>query len=720
MEGSYTDGSLRLRLRREAEGVGGWLSRAWEKRRVRWLTYLGVLALLAAFAFWFAFVRGLPSVDNLRAYEPPMPTNVRSIDGTPIHSYARERRVELSYDEYPPLMVKAFLAAEDRTFFTHGGVDYPGIAAAIVTNLKSGGRPVGASTITQQVAKNLLLTNQVSYVRKVKEAILAYRIEAALTKQQILEIYLNTIFLGRNAYGVEAASHAYFDKEIEELSLPQWAYLAILPKGPANYDPDRDTERALGRRNHVLNEMLKNDFITQGQHDAAVASPLMTVPRQTPKFERVGGYFVEEVRRQLIDKFGENAAAGPYSVYSGGLWVRTSFDPQLQQYAQEALRAGLIRYDGGRGWNGPIAHVDLAGGGWQGKFVNTNIGVDYQDWRAAIVISKDGGEATIGFADGRTGSLPSGYAQTAVRGVGGSAFAKLTAGDIIAVAPVGDSGVFALKTIPKVSGGMVVEQPGTGRVLAMQGGFDSRLQSFNRATQAERQPGSTIKPIVYSSALENGMTPASIIVDGPFCVDQGARLGKKCFRNFGGGGGSGPHTMRWGIEQSRNLMTVRAGGADRHGSCYRHDAAARRRALPAVPRLRAGRGRNDRDADGQRLYDAGQSGPRAAAVAGRLRPGPPRQGHLPGQLARVRRLQRARLQRQGDAAPGHPLSSGDRPADRVPDGPHHRRRHPARHRDRAARPRPADLRQDRNVVGADRRVVHRRHAADRGRAVPGL
>ncbi|MES2753059.1 MAG: transglycosylase domain-containing protein [Pseudomonadota bacterium] len=548
--------TINFRLRRDVEGFGGWLERAWSRRRVRWLSYLALLAALGIAAFWFIFIRGLPSVDMLRAYEPPMPTNVRQIDGTPIHSYARERRIELNYDEYPALMVRAFLAAEDRTFFEHGGVDYPGIAAAFLQNLKSDGRPVGASTITQQVAKNLLLTNEVSYVRKGKEAILAYRIESALTKQEILELYLNTIFLGRNAYGVEAAAHAYFDRELDELSLAQLAYLAILPKGPANYDPDRNTERAIKRRNFVLSEMLRNSFITEPQYRAAIGQPLGTVPRQTPRFERVGGYFVEEVRRQLIDKFGENQQAGPFSVYAGGLWVRTSFDPQLQLYAQEALRDGLLRFDGGRGWTGPLGHLEITAAAWRGPFANANIGIDFRDWRAGIVIAKEGNAATLGFADGATGNLPRWGATMPVRGTGGAAFNAIKVGDVITVSPQGSD--FILRTLPKVSGGIVVEQPGTGRVFAMQGGFESRVQAFNRATQAQRQPGSTMKPIAYTAALENGMTPASIIVDGPFCVDQGVRLGQKCFRNFGNMSGAGPKTMRWGIEQSRNLMTVRA------------------------------------------------------------------------------------------------------------------------------------------------------------------
>ncbi len=555
--------TVNFRIRRDVSGLQGYIERAWDRWWVKVLAILGGLGFIAYTLLWLIFARDLPSVDGLRAYEPPLPTNVRAIDGAPIHSYARERRVELAFDEYPKMLINAFLAAEDRTFFSHNGVDYPGTIGAVldyVSKFGTGKRARGGSTITQQVAKNLLIGNSYSPTRKIREAILAYRIEDTLTKEQILELYLNQIPLGRNAFGVEAASHAYFDKELNELTLGQLAYLAILPKGPANYDPFRNTQRAIERRNYVLREMLRNDFIDQAQFDAAKDEPIGAVVRQTPKFERVGGYFVEEVRRQLIDKFGENEKAGPYSVYSGGLWVRTSYDLKLQQYAQTALRDGLLRFDRGRGWTGPLRHVDLGadvgGRGWLQGLVNTNIGLDYANWRAAIVISKDANRASIGFADGSTGSLPKLGAQMAVRGKSGNAFGALEAGDIIAVAPEG--GAFALRSIPRVSGGIVVEQPQTGRVLAMQGGFDARLGSFNRATQAMRQPGSTIKPLVYAAALENGMTPSSIIVDGPFCVYQGARLGEKCFSNFGGGRGSGPHTMRWGVEQSRNLMTVKA------------------------------------------------------------------------------------------------------------------------------------------------------------------
>ena len=532
--------------------------------RSRWVKALGILVALGFLALgglWLFVAHELPSVDQLRTYEPPLPTNIRGIDGTPIGAYERERRVELSYSEYPPLLVRAFLAAEDKTFFEHHGVDYPGIASALWDNLHSSGRARGASTITQQVAKNLLIGNERSYARKMKEAILAYRIEDTLSKPQILELYLNQIFLGRNSYGVEAASQAYFDKELDQLSLAQMAYLAILPKGPANYEPFRDTERALDRRNWVLGEMLRNGFITAAQRAEAAGEPLGAILRRPPKFQPVGGYFVEEVRRQLIGKFGESALDGPYSVYSGGLWVRTSLDPRIQEHAQTALRQGLLRFEGARGWSGPLRHLKLDGATWQGALIGSNIALDYLDWRAAVAIAREGDGWRIGFANGQTGILPRWGAQMPARGTASPAFRAIKPGDVLAVAPASGSGAesqFALRSIPRISGGFVVEEPETGRVLAMQGGFDATVQAFNRATQAERQPGSTIKPIVYSAALEHGMTPASIIVDGPFCVYQGARLGQKCFRNFGNMRGAGPHTMRWGIEQSRNLMTVRA------------------------------------------------------------------------------------------------------------------------------------------------------------------
>ena len=533
--------------------------------RRRWVRVLAVLALLAgigAGAFWWMFARDLPSAESLLAYEPPLPTNVRDISGQPVYAYARERRVELAYDEFPKLLVSAFLSAEDKTFFDHGGIDYLAFGNGVfeyVTKLGSGERARGGSTITQQVAKNLLLGDEYSPSRKIREAILAKRIEDVLSKPQILEIYLNQIFLGRNAYGVQSAARAYFDKDVGQLTLPEVAYLAVLPKAPSTLTPERHAARALARRGYVLRQMQANGYITAAERAAADTAPLGTVAKARPPARPVGGYYLEEVRRDLIARYGEKATSGPHSVYDGGLWVRTALDPRVQKAAEDALRDGLMRYDAGRGWRGAIAKIDAdelgEGGGWRSRLVRANVGTGYGDWRAAVVLAKRGQTAEIGFTDGSTGTLPAWGAAMPRRGIGGTAYRYLKAGDVIVVKREGADWV--LRTIPEVSGALVAEDPHTGRVLAMQGGFDERGNSFNRATQALRQPGSTFKPFVYASALDAGMTPASIIVDGPFCVYQSARLGRKCFRNFSGGN-AGPQTMRWGVEQSRNLMTVRA------------------------------------------------------------------------------------------------------------------------------------------------------------------
>jgi penicillin-binding protein 1A len=539
--------------RGDGGGRAGRVLRSW------WTRGLGALVLLVLvgwLAVWLLFARDLPSTDKLLTYEPPLPTNLRGYDGDPVFTFARERRIQLAFAEFPPLLVDAFTSAEDKNFFSHHGIDIGGLAGAAIDyvgKLGSGGRARGGSTITQQVAKNLLTGNEYSIRRKIREAILAVRIEQTLSKQQIMELYLNQIFLGRNAYGVEAASQSYFGKDVKDLALPEMAYLAILPKAPANYTPERDSARALDRRSYVLREMEKNGYITADQRAAADAAPLGAIRRQAVQQQMAPGYFVEEVRRELIEKFGEQAEDGPYSVYGGGLWVRTSFDAAKQVAVEKALRDGLLRYDGGHGWSGPSGHID-PGAGWQGRLLAASIGAGYADWKPAVVLSKGGGEAEIGLEDGSTGTLPAYAASAPKRGVGGAAFNFLTAGDIVIVKK--DGGNWALKSIPVISGGMLIENPHTAQVLAMQGGWDFKGNSFNRATQALRQPGSAFKPIVYSAALDNNMTPASIVVDGPFCVYQSSILGTKCFRNFSGGY-AGPKTMRWGLEQSRNLMTVR-------------------------------------------------------------------------------------------------------------------------------------------------------------------
>ncbi len=532
--------NISYRLKRDVDGFVGRWQGWWQRKSFRWATYAvgGLFVLLLL--FWALFARNLPDADALIEYQSPLPTVVRDIDGEPFHSYARERRVQLEYADFPKLLIRSYLAAEDKTFFSHGGIDYPGIASAIFDNIFSSKRARGASTITQQVAKNLLLTNEYSYTRKVKEAILAKRIEGALTKPQILSLYLNEIALGRQAFGVEAAAQAYFGKSVDQLQLHEMAFLAILPKAPERYGRAKNAGLAMTRRNWVLGEMRSNGWITEAQRAEAAAQPLGLVAQRGTGYKNVGGYFTEEVRRQLIERFGETDENGPYSVYAGGLWVRTSMNPAYQLLATQALRDGLLRYNAGKAWKANMGTIDVSDDQWASRFASTNIGIDYANWRTGVAL----GKGRVGFADGSVGILNGGPA-------------AMKAGDVIAVVPNGGSS-FSVRTVPEVGGGMVVQNPLNGRILAVQGGFDNRISSFNRATQAQRQPGSTIKPFVYATALDNGMTPTSIIVDGPYCVYDGSTRSQKCFRNFGGGGGAGPQTMRWGLEQSRNLMTVRA------------------------------------------------------------------------------------------------------------------------------------------------------------------
>ncbi len=534
---------FRYRIRRDAHGVAAWFRTNWrEKRWFRWLASLFGAGMLAFIVGWTVLASGLPDAKNLVDYQPPLPTIVRGRDGEIVHSYARERRVQLQYADFPKPLIESFLAAEDKTFFSHGGVDITGTLGAVLdyANPLRTRRAVGGSTITQQVAKNILLGDEYSVTRKLKEMILARRIEGVLTKPQILELYLNEIPLGRRSYGVQAASRAYFDKDVGELDLHEMAFLAILPKAPERYGRKKNEAVAIERRNFVLDQMVRNDFVTPAQGATAKSQPLDLKPSRSAVPSVDAGYFLEETRRELMAKFGETAEDGKNSVYAGGLWVRTSLDPALQDAARNALRSGILRYSAGKGWTGPLATIGVSDGSWQSQLAASPLGIDYKDWRIGVVTQRDGASATIGFSDGNTApltGLPDG----------------LRSGHVIAVAPAGNG--YAVRTVPEVSGGFLVEEPASGRVLAMQGGFDSRLSDFNRATQALRQPGSTIKPFVYATGLDQGMTPATEVPDQPYCFYQGAALGEKCFRNFGGGGG-GVHTMRWGLEQSRNLMTV--------------------------------------------------------------------------------------------------------------------------------------------------------------------
>ncbi|MFU7528547.1 penicillin-binding protein 1A [Qipengyuania sp. ASV99] len=534
---------LRFRLSRDSEMAVTWFVDKWQSS---WLFKLAAFALAGLAALWVAawlfLASDLPEAESLIGYQTPLPTVVRGIDGEIVHSYARERRVQLQFGDFPEPLINAYISAEDKTFFSHGGVDFPGTVNAVfdyATKYGSGERAVGGSTITQQLAKILLLGDEYSVTRKLKEMILASRIEGVLSKQEILELYLNEIPLGRRSFGVQAAARAYFDKDVGDLELHEAAFLAILPKAPERYGRKGQEQAAIERRDFVLAQMADNGFITEAERSAASAKPL-GLARQRSERSADAGYFLEEVRRQLIEDFGESAEDGENSVYAGGLWVRTSLDVGLQNAARDSLRRGLLRYHGGRAWTGPIATINMDDGNWAGQLASSYLSISYEDWRVGVVTQRSGSAATVGFADGDEAplsNLPD----------------ALKAGDVIAVSPQGNG--FRVRTIPEAQGGMVVQNAQTGRVLAMQGGFDHRLSDFNRATQALRQPGSTIKPFVYATGLDNGMTPSTEIDNSSYCYYQGRQLGQKCIR----GGRAGQFPMRYGLEQSQNIMTVQIG-----------------------------------------------------------------------------------------------------------------------------------------------------------------
>ncbi len=530
------------------------------------------LAIAAAVAWYVSdLTRDLPDYDVLAQYEPPVMTRVHASNGQLVAEYARERRLYLPIEAVPDRVKAAFISAEDKNFYQHSGLDYYGIARALVQNaqaLGKGQRLIGASTITQQVAKNFLLSSEQTVDRKAREAVLALRIEQAYSKDRILELYLNEIFFGLGSYGIAAASLAYFDKSVHELTLPEAAYLAALPKGPNNYHPFRRPERAIERRNWVVDRMIENGFITEGDGAAAKQAGLGVRRRTTGPSIFAADYFAEEVRRQLDEMFGEQ------TLYGGGLSVRTSLDPGLQIMARQALIDGLIRFDVEQGWRGPVTRIADFGGDWGKALAEVEPLSDVVEWRLAVVLAVADGAAEIGL---RPEAAPGGGAgQARDRGtmpLAELAWAKwasgerqgrdvvragdvLSVGDVVYVEPAAEPGQYALRQVPEVEGAIVVMDPHTGRVQAMVGGFSFSGSQFNRATQALRQPGSSFKPFVYSAALDNGYTPSSVIMDAPIEIDQGGDLGIWRPENYSGEF-YGPSTLRTGIERSRNVMTVR-------------------------------------------------------------------------------------------------------------------------------------------------------------------
>ncbi|MEM6710806.1 MAG: penicillin-binding protein 1A, partial [Pseudomonadota bacterium] len=527
---------------------------------------LGVIGfLLAAGGVAYGihyYSQDLPDYTVLSDYEPPVMTRVHASDGSLIAEYASERRLFMPIQAVPNSVKAAFLSAEDKNFYNHGGLDFTGIARAVVVNVENLGsnrRPVGASTITQQVAKNFLLSSDIAIERKIREAILALRIEQTFTKDEILELYLNEIYLGLGAYGIAAASLVYFDKSIHELTLAEAAYMAALPKAPNNYHPFRQTERAMERRDWVLVRMFENGYITAEQRDAAQAEPLNVIPRNTGNFLEASDFFAEEVRRQIADRYGNDG------LYEGGLSVRTTLDPLLQAQARRAMRNGLETFDRRQGWRGPVTNIAV-GEDWGTALGDVDGLSDVQEWTLAVVLQVGDDGAQLGLMPPRltSGALgeerPTGFMPASQMAWAGSSPSDIvSAGDVVYVgSQTDDDGAlnYSLRQVPEVSGGMVAMDPYTGRVLAMVGGFSFAESQFNRATQAQRQPGSSFKPFVYAAALDNGYTPSSVVMDAPIEIDQGAGLGIWRPDNYSNEF-YGPQTLRVGIERSRNVMTVR-------------------------------------------------------------------------------------------------------------------------------------------------------------------
>ncbi|NVJ93572.1 MAG: penicillin-binding protein 1A [Methylocystaceae bacterium] len=530
--------------------------------------FLAVLGAGGVLYGFYHFGKGLPDYTQLQDYEPPVMTRVHAGDGQLMAEYAIENRVFVPIRAIPQRVVRAFLAAEDKNYYDHIGIDPMGVARAILINLKNvgkGRRLVGASTITQQVAKNFLLTNEVSYIRKIKEAILALRIEKVLSKDRILELYLNEIYLGYGSYGVAAAALNYFDKSLGELDIEEMAYLAALPKAPNNYHPIKRTQKAVERRNWVIDRMAIEGVITPAEALEAKAKPLNVVSRsETAVID--APYFAEEVRRELVHMYGED------KLYKGGLSVHTTVDPKLQEIAQRTLQGGLESYDRRHGWRGPVATIDSTLAWHEALTEITPPKGAPSDWTLGVVLQLNKGDVSVGLADGTQGVLPFSEMTWAREWLEGQLLGPrlkkpsdaLNKGDVVWLKPVtqnskGDKyqpNTFALQQIPKVEGGIVAMDPHTGRVLAMVGGYSYDYSQFNRATQANRQPGSAFKPFVYLAAMDKGYTPSTLILDAPFVLDQGPGLPKWRPDNYSNKF-YGPSTMRLGVEKSRNLMTVR-------------------------------------------------------------------------------------------------------------------------------------------------------------------
>ncbi len=538
-----------------------------------WITIGLFMAAFTVGAIFWMYGRDLPNHEQLAQYAPPTISRIYSGEGRMIDEFARERRLYAASNEIPDLIKQAFISAEDKNFYTHKGYDPRGMVAAAIEALQ-GGRLRGASTITQQVMKNFLLSSDRSAERKIKELILASRIEETLPKEKILELYLNEIFLGQNSFGVAAAAQTYFNKTLSEVTPAEAAYLAVLPKAPSNYHPVRHYDLAVERRDFVLREMYENGYLDRAAYQAAREEPLRTV--QSGDFEPFRNslpprdYFTDEIRRQLERSFGEE------EFFGGGLAIRATVDPELQDVAAAALRRGLENFDRGQGvWRGtklklkPEQMTDEPT--WREALAEVNIARDIDGWFPAVVLDVGNNDARIGIegvendADGHW--VPAKDVQWARKRLADGSLGRkarvagdlLEVGDVVHVrAMTSDSdGSFirwTLRQVPEVQGAFMAMDVNNGRVLAMQGGFSYQHSVFNRATQATRQPGSSFKPFVYAAALDSGFSPATIVIDAPIEVLSGGEVWRpeNASKQF-----YGPTPLRTGIEKSRNLMTVR-------------------------------------------------------------------------------------------------------------------------------------------------------------------
>ena len=506
--------------------------------------FLLIFSIVILGVLW-NFSSNIPDYKFLKNYKPPVSSKVYSGNGELVADFSKEKRIFVPYSSIPKNVINAFLSAEDKNFFSHPGVDAKGVLRAIINNVKNiitSNRLEGASTITQQVAKNFLLTNEVSLNRKIKEAILAFRIERALTKERILELYLNQIYLGSGAYGVAAASLEYFDKSIKELDYNEAALLAALPKAPSRYNPYRDVELAKFRRNLVLRNLLDNNFIDSKEYEILKNKEI--VLKKTKKvFLEDAQYYIEDVRKNIIEKLSYE------KVYKQGFNINTPINLDLQKIATDSLRNGLIAYDKRKGWHGVLKNKKY-NSNWSENLDEYEL-ENSINWNLAIIKKVDKFLTEIEIKDKSRGVID--YSDISWTK---KEFDELVKpGDIVYVEKIKEN-KYSLKQLPKINGGIVVMDPYSGRVLALSGGFSFKNSEFNRASQALRQPGSAFKPFVYALALENNFTPSSLILDAPLVLDQGSDLkmwkpenyGKKFY---------GPSTLRVGLEKSRNLMTVR-------------------------------------------------------------------------------------------------------------------------------------------------------------------